>query len=260
VTLDLIAQYYDLLYGHVEEDIPMWLDLAEETKANPILEVGCGTGRLLLPLAQAGYTLTGLDLSPQALSAAQAKLEVAGLTSQVALVKADMRTFDLPAKNFGLAFIPLNTFMHCHIISDQLATLQAIHRHLRPEGQLVIDLFHPDPGLLAEADGRLYFEDEIVDELTGHTVQWYWRHEIDLEQQLRHLVYLLDEIDEAGLVRRVRIPFSLRFVYRYEMELLLRLAGFTLETVYGDYDFAPFTSHSPKMIFVAQKEEIGRYT
>jgi SAM-dependent methyltransferase len=265
MNLDLIAQYYDLLFGDFVDDVPLWDSLTEGLEG-PILEMGCGTGRLLLPLAEAGHTLTGLDLSEVALAAARldlsevalaaarGKIEAAGLTEQVTLHQADMRHFNLPTKEFALAFVPLNTFMHCATLDDQLATLQAIYRHLRPAGQLVIDLFYPDPTLLAEADGRLYFEDETVDDLTGRTVQWYWRHEIDLSNQMRHLTYILDEIDEEGLVRRVQLPFSLRFVYRYEMELLLRAAGFSVETVYGSYQLDPFGSHSPLMIFVAKKE------
>ncbi|MFC1975710.1 methyltransferase domain-containing protein, partial [Chloroflexota bacterium] len=246
MDLNLIAQYYDLLYGNLEDDLPMWKTLTQNVDGS-ILEIGCGTGRLLLPLAQGGHTLAGLDLSEVALSAAQAKIEATGLVEQVTLHQADMRHFDLSQKNFALALIPLNTFMHCHSIDDQLATLQKIHRHLQPAGQLIIDLFHPDPTLLAEADGRLYFEDETVDELTGHIVQWYWRHDIDLARQMRHLTYILDEIDQEGLVRRKQIPFSLRFVYRYEMELLLRASGFAVETVYGSYQLEPFDRHSPRM-------------
>src|SRR6185295_6608932 len=138
---------------------------------------------------------------------------------------------------------------------EQLSSLRAIQRHLRPGGQLILDLFQPDPTLLAEADGRLYFEDEIIDELTGRTVQWYWRHQIDLAPQTRHLTYILDEIDQEGLVRRAQIPFSLRFVYRYEMELLLQASGFVTETLYGSYHLDAFHSQSQKMIFVARKKE-----
>ncbi len=254
MSLDLIAQYYDVLYGGFDDDVPMWETLTEDADG-PLLEIGCGTGRLLLPLAQGGYTLTGIDLSETALSAAQAKLNVAGLSPKVTLVSADMRDFDLPHKNFAVAIIPLNTLMHCHSTDDQLATLRAVQRHLQPHGQLIVDIFQPDPTLLAEVDGRLYFEDEVTDEITGHTLQWYWRHDIDLAEQMRHLTYILDEIDAEGIVRRARIPFSLRFIYRYEMELLLHLSGFTPVALYGDYDLSPFDSHSPRMIFVAEKTQ-----
>jgi SAM-dependent methyltransferase len=253
MSLDLIAQYYDLLFGDLDEDWPLW-EFVTAAVDGPILEVGCGTGRLLVPLAQAHHRLTGLDLSPLALEAAQAKIRAARLSQQVSLHLADMRHFNLPRQDFALAIIPLNTFMHCHTIEEQLATLRAIHRHLRSAGQLVIDLFYPDPTMLAEADGRLYFEAETVDPQTGRTVQWYWRHDLDLTQQMRHLTYILDELGEDGLVRRIMLPFSLRFFYRYEMELLLQTAGFTTTAIYGSYQLEPFESGSPKMIFVARKQ------
>jgi SAM-dependent methyltransferase len=253
MSLDLIATYYDLIHGSLEEDWPMWQFLTQDL-SGPILEIGCGSGRLLFPLAQAGHSLTGLDLSEVALRKARTKLEAGGLTEQVTLVQADMRHFDLPDQTFELAIMALNTFMHCHTTADQLATLQAIHRHLNPGGQLAIDLFYPDPIMLAEVDGRLYFETEIQDETTGHIIQWYWQHDIDLAQQMRHLTYILDAIDQQGNVRRVTIPFSLRFLYRFEMELLLKMTGFEPETIYGSYDFEPFRSTSPRMIVLANKQ------
>jgi SAM-dependent methyltransferase len=192
-------------------------------------------------------------LSAVALEAARRKIEAAGLTKKITLQQADMREFHLTKKDFDLAFVPLNTFMHLHTIDDQLATIRSIHRHLTPEGLLVIDLFHPDPTMLAEADGRLYFEDEIIDPTLGRTVQWYWRHDIELDEQMRHLTYVLDEIDKEGIVRRTQIPFSLRFFYRFEMELLLQAGGFTVETIFGSYELEPFHSHSPRMIVVARK-------
>ena len=252
MTLDLIAKYYDLLYGNVEDDLSMWEVLTQDVDG-PLLEIGCGTGRLLLPLAEAGHTLTGIDLSGVALETANIKIEANGLTDQISLQQADMRDFDLTQKNFGLVLVTLNTFMHLHTIDDQLATLKSINRHLRSDGLLIIDLFHPDPTMLAEADGRLYFEDEIIDPTSGRTVQWYWRHDIELDEQMRHLTYVLDEIDEAGVVRRTQIPFSLRFFYRFEMELLLRAGGFSIETIFGSYELDPFHSHSPRMIVIARK-------
>ena len=249
---DLIAEYYDLIHGHLDEDLPMWQALTQDA-AGPILEIGCGSGRLLVPLAGAGHRLTGLDLVEVALNAARAKLEGVGLTGQVALVQADMRDFDLPRQDFAVALVALNTLMHCHSLEEQLATLRAIHKHLAPAGRLIIDLFYPHPELLAEADGRLNFEADLVDDLTGRTVQWYWRHDIDLARQMRHLTYILDEIDADGHVRRSQLPFTLRYIYRYEMELLLQATGFSLESVYGSYELEPFDSDSPRMIVVAQK-------
>ena len=250
MTLELIARHYDLLYNQFEDDIDMWDHLTADIDG-PILEVGCGTGRLLLPLARLGHQLSGLDLSDLALQQARQKLETERLLRQVTLHQADMRTFSLD-QQFELAFVPLNTFMHCHTVDDQLATLERLHAHLVPGGELVIDLFNPDLGLFAEADGRLYFEDEFTDPTSGNTVQLFWRHDLDLGEQMRHMIYLLDEIQTDGQLCRTRIPFSLRYFHRFEIELLLRAAGFSIEALYGDYDLTDFHGHSPRLIVFAQ--------
>lgn len=250
--MDLLARYYDLIHNQMTEDLPMWEQFAAGAPG-PILDVGCGTGRLLTHLTRAGHTLSGLDISEVALQAAEFKLRFYNFTERVTLYQVDMRDFDLPRRDFALAILAINTLMHCHTLEDQLATLRTIQAHLQPEGKLIIDLFYPDPVMLAEVDGRLYFEDDLFDDVGELTVQWYWRHSIDLAEQMRHLVYILDQIDSAGRIRRVQIPISLRFIYRYELELLLQTAGFRLAALYGNYDLEPFDSHSPRLIAVAVK-------
>lgn len=251
-NLDLIAQYYDLLYAEQTDDLPLWLSLAE-AGGGPVLELGCGTGRVLLPLAQAGHAVTGLELSTAALQAAQTKLRVLGPEAGVTLVQADMRQFALARRDFALALIPTNTLMHCLTTADQLACLRAVHDHLRPGGRVAIDLFHPDPQTLLEGDGRLYYAGELVDEASGRRVHWSYSRQVQLDVQIQETTFLLDEIDEAGLVRRAALTFPLRYVHRYELELLLVAAGFEAVDLYGDYDLSPFRADSPRIILIAER-------
>ncbi len=144
--------------------------------------------------------------------------------------------------------------MHCYDTSQQLTCLRCIHRHLQPGGQLVVDIFHPDPQTLLESDGRLVSEGTVIEPETGHTIHRFFTRRLDLATQTQHITFILDEIDLTGTVRRTLFPFRMRFVYRYEMELLLHQAGFSLETVYGSYDLEPFDSSSEKMIFVARAD------
>jgi hypothetical protein len=185
------------------------------------------------------------------LAAARAKLEAAHLAGRVTLVQGDMRDFELSTR-FALAFIPINTFMHCYDMHQQLACLRCVRRHLESGGQLVVDVFHPDLQVLVESDGRLMSEGAITNPQTGHTVHRLYTRRLDVATQTQHVTFIMDEIDSLGTVRRTLFPFRLRFVYRYEMELLLHVAGYTLEAVYGSYDLEPFDSHSEKMIFVAR--------
>ena len=249
---DIIAQYYDLLYEDRLEDIPMWQDLAEAAKG-PILELGCGTGRILLPLLQAGYQVDGIDIADVALAACRAKIKAGGFEKQSQVYQADMRNLVLSQKAYALIFSPINTFMHNLNQDDQLATLQAIYQHLKPGGLVVLDLYHPQPQLLAEADGRLQFVEEFSDQLTGNTVQWYSTRHLDLSEQIQDVTFMLDEIGLDSQVRRQSISFSMRYLHRFEVELLLKICQFQVRDVWGDYDMSPFNKQSPRMIYLAEK-------
>lgn len=249
---DTIAKHYDILYGHREDDLEMWLTLTADINGE-ILEVGCGTGRVLIPLLQYGKQVTGIDISELALQAARAKVEAGGFLNDVSLHVADMRNFNLAPKKFDFAFVPINTFMHCQTLSDQRATLTSIYHHLNPEGILVVDLFHPSPQRLLEADGRLLLENDLIDDLTNHTIQWFVARHLHLEQQVQEVTFILDEIKEDGTILRDSFSFSLRYLHRFEMTLLLRDTGFQVEKILGDYDLSQFCAESPRMIFVAQK-------
>ena len=140
---DRFARFYDGDYRHYDDDLAALLDLAAES-GEPILELGCGTGRVLLPLAKASHTVTGVDISPALLDLARQKLRSTHHAARITLIEADLRTFDLPQKAFAFAFCTSNTLMHLTTQADQLAVLRNAHRHLAPGGLLFIDLFNPD--------------------------------------------------------------------------------------------------------------------
>lgn len=251
-NFDTIARYYDLLYADRADDLEMWLELTDPVRG-PILEVGCGTGRVLIPLAQEGRRVTGIDISEVALDATKAKIAAGGFEKLAQVCLADMQTLNLPQKNFSFAFIPINTFMHCLTTTQQRHTLSALHRHLQTGGTLVIDLYHPNPEALLEADGRLLLTNQIVDDLTGNTVQWFVARHLEVDQQIQNVTFLLDEIGQDGILRRSTFSFPMRYLHRFELELLLHQTGFSVTEIYGDYDLSPFEAESPRMIFVAQK-------
>jgi ubiquinone/menaquinone biosynthesis C-methylase UbiE len=249
---DIIAKYYDLIYADRDDDLEMWLNLTADVE-DEILEIGCGTGRILLPLLQNGHRVTGVDVSNLALKAAQTKIDAGEFDDTATLYQADMRNLDLPQKNFAFAFIPINTFMHCLTIADQQATLNAIYNHLQPGGTLVVDLYHPNPHLLLEADGRLVLENEIVDDLTGRSVQWFVARHLQLDEQIQHITFILDELGKDGSIYRSTFSFPMRYVHRFELELLLNNTGFEVQDIMGDYDRSPFSAESPRIISIAHK-------
>ena len=251
-NLNRFNRYYDLMYGHRDDDLEMWLTLTDDIHGE-ILEIGCGTGRVTLPLLQQGHRITGIDISAEAIQVVRAKVETENLGKLAAFHTADMRSLDLPKKDFALALVPINTFMHCLSLSEQEAALHALYQHLQPGGILVIDLFHPAPQQLLEADGQLILEGQTIVEETGHTLQWFVTRHLDLAKQIQEVTLFLDETAIDGTLNRNLFSFSLRYIHHFEMVLLLQNAGFQLREVLGDYDLSPFTSVSPCMIFIAQR-------
>jgi SAM-dependent methyltransferase len=247
---DVYARFYDLDYQDLEDD----LFLVEQFAArcgSPILELGCGTGRVLLPLARAGYQVTGVDLSAGMLAEARRKAAAEGLEGRVDLVQQDVRKLELDGR-FTMAFSVLNSFMHLADLDEQLAALARIRHHLKPDGLFLLSLFNPDLGRLLDFRGQVTLDKVMEDPDTGHKLMRSRSEKVDLGQQTLYVTYIMDEIGEDGLVQRTLFPFSLRYLFRYELELLLRHAGFELENLYGSYDLDPFAANSDHLIAVAR--------
>lgn len=250
-TFDRFARYYDDDYRHYADDVDALLALAEEA-SGPVLELGCGTGRLLLPLAQAGHTLTGVDISPALLAVARRKLAQAHLLDQVTLVEGDLRRLALPRRDFGFAFFTSNTLMHLTTPGAQLAALTNAARHLRPGGRLLVDLFHPDIARLIEVHGLMELADHWQTAEGAQVVKWSVRT-LDLAAQLQETLFIYEETAPDGFTRRTLCPFTLRFLWRNEAELMLAAAGFEMQAVWGDFDGSPYDSQSEHLILVASK-------
>ena len=249
----LLARYYDVEHANLTEDISLYTNLAERT-GGPLLELGSGTGRLTAALARAGYSITGIDHSPEMLTIAERKIEDQRLSDKVSLIQADMRDFRLPNR-FPMAFIPLNSFLHLETQTDQLRALRCWQQHLTPSGLLIIDFFHPDPGRLLESDGRLVESHRWTDHATGATIQKFYTQTVDLASQTLHILLMYDETMPDGPLNRTLIPFDLRYIFRFEAALLLEKAGFIVEEVYGSWDLEPFVSESSRMVIVARRVE-----
>jgi len=245
------AQYYDLDHGSLDADLVM-IEQYAALCGSPILELACGTGRALLPLARQGYQVTGVDISPNMLAIARRKIETDGLADKVTLVKQDMRRLALDGR-FNLAFVALNSFMHLLTLEDELTSLVCIHQHLNPGGRLLLDLFNPDLGRLLDFRGQVLLDKVMIDPETGHRLMKFRSDKVDLGQQTVCVTYMIDDVDDQEVVHRTLIPFSLRYLFRAELEHLLQRAGFAVEAIYGSYDLDDFSGDSDKMITVARR-------
>ena len=250
----ILARTYDLQHHLYTPDIPMYEQLARMLAPNlPLLEIGCGTGRVLLPLAQAGFEIVGIDNSAEMLAIGWARLRGAVASPDAELkaemIEADALNFDL-GRRFGLAFIALNTFLHNLTRESQLQTLNNAHKHLLPGGSMVIDLPPNDELANQPDDGEFIFDATLIDPTTQTRIDKSVSSEVFWDTQEQALRY---KMVEDGKPETAEIAaFRLRHVFKHEMELLLLLSGFAQPVWYGDYDLSPYEENSPRMIAVAK--------
>lgn len=251
---DLIASFYDLDYEGVDHDVEMYALLGREAPG-PVLEMGCGTGRVLVPLAARGLDCTGVDVSQAMLDVAKGKLQP-DFEGNTHFVQGDMRDFHRP-HSFGMAFFALDTFRHLVSPEDQTRTLRSLYDNLVAGGLAVIDLTNPDTMGLESMRGEVILDWVIEDGETLGSLTKFVSCVVDTASQTQHITFLFDEADADGIVKRTPFLFQMHYFYPREMELLLERVGFIVEEVWGSYDRMPFDQHAPRMIFVARKPGQG---
>jgi SAM-dependent methyltransferase len=251
------ADFYDYVEDYrTRPDVPFFVELAKEANG-PVLEFGCGTGRVLIPAARAGVTIVGIDLSQPMLDICERKLllEPSDVQSRVQLHRADMRESGLSGQ-FALAMIPFRPFQHLVEVEDQLACLASIHRLLRDDGRLVLDVFNPSLKILvADNLGAEWDEGPSFDLPDGrHVVRKVKYVARDFIKQVLTIELIYDATGMSGQTERLVHAFQMRYFFRYEMEHLLARAGFHVEALYGDYEHHPLSdTHSNDLVFVAHK-------
>lgn len=247
MSYELLARYYDLENAGFDADLDFWLGLAEEA-AGPVLELGCGTGRVLLPLAHAGFAVTGVDNAPAMLERLHARLRVAALDPAPKVVQADLGGFATDDR-FALAIAPFNTFMHLLTLEDQVRMLTHVRGMLRQGGVLALDVVNAGAAY-ASVEGGLHFERSFT--YGDRTVQQFSTLTIDRAAQRAEILYFYDAVGAGGGLSRLTVPLTLHYVFPGEMRLLLERCGFALKHLYGDYDLSPFDDDAPRMLVVAE--------
>lgn len=248
---DQIAHYYDLTHADLTEDIPLILALAKEA-GGPVLELGCGSGRLLFPLAHAGYTITGVDNAAAMLARAQTRQqdEPAAVRNRIKLYEMDMTALTLDGR-FALAIIPYNTFMHLDS-GQKRAALQGIKRCLLENGRLFIDLINPFTLAATANDHAISLENSFTDPQTGHTVLQMASNHLDEEAQQLQITWIYDASPPGGgPIQRTIATADYHYLFPHQIDLLLQEAGFRLTSLAGGYDQSAFVEESERLLVTA---------
>jgi SAM-dependent methyltransferase len=226
---DHVARFYDTVYAQVRDGVDSAFYLREIAAARgPVLEIGVGTGRLLVDALRSGADVEGVDPSAAMLEQARSKLAA---SDQQRLHLQDATRLDLP-RRFALIVAPFRVLSHVASVEEQLRLLRAVHAHLAPGGRFLFDLFVPSPRLLADGmDGVVDFDGEyapgrrlrrtisarsdVVAQITRCTMSFVW--------------------DEDGTERQGDWDLAMRFFFRYEIEHLIARSPLVLETFHGDF-------------------------
>ena len=253
------ADIYDSVYSYVRSDIPFYMQLALES-GGPVLELGVGTGRVAIPIAQLGVNVVGIDSSPAMLAVARRKLRSLNFGAGSLELKADdMRELSLAdssgeGRRFPLVTIPFRGFLALMTVEDQVRALSAIHRHLLPTGKLAFNIFVPDPNMALEQGGVFRHIMDVSDPHTRASHVLYQNSDYDTHSQIVSIRMRIEELDADGVVTRsLYRSYDLRYCYRWEVHHLLRSCGFEVEALYGDFDGTEFDEDSTEMIWVARK-------
>ena len=249
-----IADYYDSspILAKRTQDVTFYVN-AVKKYGDPVLELGCGTGRITMAVAEVGYRIVGLDLSEKMLERAGEKRAALSREARerVQLVQGDMTHFDLGEK-FRLIVIPFRPFQHLLEIEQQIGCLNCARKHLAANGRLILDFFQTDAERMHDA--KFLNESPLLEyELPGgRHVAMSERVAAFHRGRQRNDVEMIFRVRHAdGKEERLVMAWTLRYFFRYEVEHLLARCGFRMEAVYGNFDSSPLGNESPEMIFVA---------
>lgn len=257
----LEASIYDRVYAGIKADIPFWQELAREYcgENGEALELACGTLRVMLPVAQAGVRVTGIDESPFMLELAQKKIDAAppDVQARLGIEQGDMRAFRFN-RQFELIYIPFNTLGILLTVQDQLAMLERVKQHLAPNGVFAFDVFFPDIERLRGAvlsRWMLEMDESFPD---GSRVQRDNVRQVNLRRQTISVLWRNREYQDRILQREWLTDLKLTYFFPREIENLLARAGFEIVHYWGDterHDFWKMIEPWKQLVVARVKEQ-----
>lgn len=241
VNYDDFADLYDHQYDLYRDDLHFYAGVAERA-AGPVLEVGAGTGRVTAHLARRGADVTGLEPSGRMIARAKQRAAEGGL--DLNMVQGDVKTFRLEQR-FALVIAPFNALMHLYTPNEQLQALENLHAHLQPGGGLAFDLYLPRFG----KPNTLRHEGETLHAPDGSRTDIFLVQRHDRVRQHITTEYHVDTTAPGGALTRRHYTLTQRYYTRYEVEWLLRFAGFESPRVTGSFQGGPLERGSEVMVF-----------
>lgn len=251
----LASKYYDAAYSAMNDlvDASFYLELAKQSRG-PVLEIGCGTGRVLLPIARAGVEIHGVDNSGPMLDVLKQKLanEESPARGRVTLHAADMREFRL-SRQFPLVTIPFRPLQHMFTVEDQLRALTSAAAHVAEGGILALDVFYPKFDRLMRSIGDEMLEVEWSPSPDTIIRRFYRKDAVDKINQNFWLTFFFRTYREGQLIAEETETLKMSFYTYPHLRALFLLAGLEPVAEYGSFDKTPLDNNAEEMIFLLRR-------
>ena len=243
------GRHYDRLWGDSGGDFPFLLAQAQRARRDDtLLELACGTGRVAIPLAQAGLKVTGIDLSRGMLDEARRKAAAEGVSAT--WIEADMRAFDLGA-TFSTIILVANGLCHLLTLADFEACAACVRKHLALGGRFIIDVFVPHCGILTRDPAGRYPMSEPYDDPDGRGQVVVMHNNIyDPTTQVNHITTYTTWSSGEEIAGEV----DMRMYFPQELDALLKYNGLPVVQKFGDYAATPFGPGATKQLIVCTAE------
>ena len=249
-----IAEYYDAENERLDwlkRDVPFLLRHLPH-KPQDVLELACGTGRVAVPLAEAGHRVVAVDYAADMLRIARAKRDALGVTQRsLQLLHRDILRLSL-GRQFDWVVLMFNTFLSFTTLAAQDRALQVVRKHLKPNGRFWLDVFQPNLALLARErstgiDGSVFYVPDL-----DRTVFMTVDVRRDPSRQLQEVTFNYKWFDKRGQPQRQHTRFDITFIFPRELQILLERNGLRVRKMWGNYDGSPLNADSPRIIVMAQ--------
>jgi len=253
------AKYYDAAYAAKQDlvDAPFYVELARK-HGGPVLEIGCGTGRLLLPITREDVEIHGVDNSPAMLDVLKTRVEnePPEVRRRILLHQGDMREFRLSGK-YPLVIMPFRPLQHMHCVEDQVRALATAAFHLQGAGIFAFDVFYPKFDLISKGVDEEVLELEWPADSDGNRiVRRYIRKEsIDKIRQMFQFTFVFRTYEGDNLVREETEPFALSYYTYPHLRALFLLAGLEVMEEYGSFARAPLDNNAQEMVLSSEEGE-----
>lgn len=256
-SYSVTAKHYDGAYAAKQDlmDLPFYLELAEQY-GGPILEIACGTGRVLLPIARKRIEVHGVDNSRPMLIILEDSLarEADEIRRKVTLHEGDMRDFRLGAE-FPLVIIPFRPMQHMHTVEDQVSALRTAAAHLSADGVLAFDVFYPKFDVINAKMGEevLEFEWSPGADSTEVVRRYFRKESVDKINQIFYFTFIYRTVRAGELILEETEAFKLSYFTYPHLRALFLLAGLDPVAEYGSFAKTPLDNTAEQMIFLLRK-------